>query len=169
MAEKFLELNGGQIRENEALQSSAGAGDAGKIPALDSAGLLSQTMMPTGVGPDTASIVASEALSAGDLVNLWDDSGTIKVRKADASNGRRADGFVLSAFSSSATALVYFEGSITGLSGLTLGGTYYLSGGTAGAITATAPSTSTHIVQEVGRCRLASALVFEPQQPITLA
>lgn len=169
MAQKFIANVAGTKTEVEVTTASAGAGDAGKAIGLDSSGKVDPSMMPVGIGADTASIVASEALSAGDLVNLWDDGGTIKVRKADASNGRRADGFVLAAFSSSATALVYFEGSITGLSGLTLGGTYFLSGTTAGAITTTAPSTAAHIVQEVGRARLATALVFEPQQPLTLA
>lgn len=169
MAQKTIQLNAGQLTEVEALVTSAGAGDAGKVVATDSAGKLDPSLMPTGIGADTSTIVASENLSAGDFVNMWNDGGTIKVRKADASNGRRADGFVLSAFSSAANATVYHEGSNTQLSGLTLGATYYLSGSVAGGITTTAPSTSGHIVQEVGRAAGATRLTFEPQQPITLA
>jgi len=200
MADKFIRLVSGQLAEREATVTSAGAGDAGKIPAFDTNGRLTEsvmssaptassagagdagklvkldgtgkidnTMMPAGVGSDSAVITASENLSAGDFVNLWDDASTIKVRKADASNGRRADGFVLAAVTSGNPATVYFEGSNNQLSSLTLGATYYLSGTTAGAITATAPSTSGQIVQEVGRARLATALAFEPQAPITLA
>ncbi len=168
MADKFIRLSSGQLAEREAAVASAGAGDAGRIVALDGAGKLDSTVMPNGIGADTAAIVASEALAAGDLVNIHDATGA-KVRKADASNGRRADGFVLAAVTSSATATVYFDGSDTALTGLTIGATYYLSGTAAGTATLTPPSTSGHIVQEVGRARLATALSFEPEQPVTLA
>jgi hypothetical protein len=161
-------LSNGQLAEQEAKVSSAGAGDAGKIVALDGSGRLDNSVMPVGIGADTASIEASENLSAGDFVNLHDSSGP-KVRKADASNGRRADGFVLASVTSGQNATVYFEGSNTGLSSLTVGATYYLSGSSPGAATATAPSTSGHIVQELGRSRSATAISFEPGQPITLA
>lgn len=50
--------------------SSAGAGDAGKVVALDGSGRIDNTMMPVGIGADTATITASEALSAGDFVNI---------------------------------------------------------------------------------------------------
>lgn len=168
-AERFVQATSTGLQSKQAKDSSAGAGDAGALVALDSAGKIDLSMMPTGVGADTATIVCSENLAAGDLVNLWDDSGTIKVRKADASNGRRADGFVLSAYTTAQSALVYFEGSVTGLSSLTLGSTYYLSDSTPGGLTTTAPTSGAgKIQQEVGRCRLASALVFEPQAPIVL-
>jgi len=168
MAEKFIQLNSGQLQENEALQSSAGAGDAGKIPALDSTGRFSSTMMPVGIGADTKTIEASEDLSAGDIVNIHDDTGE-KVRKADASNGRFAHGFVLSGATSGANALVYFEGPITGLTSITPGAFYYLSGATAGDITTTAPSTSTHYVQEIGVGMSATEISFEPQRAVQLA
>ena len=168
MADKFIRLNSGQLAEKEATVTSAGAGDAGEIVALDGSGRLDTSVMPVGIGADTASIAASENLAAGDFVNIHDATGA-KVRKADASNGRRADGFVLAAVTSGASGTVYFEGSNTAVIGLTPGVTYYLSGATAGAATATAPSTAGHIVQEVGRARLATALSFEPEQPVTLA
>lgn len=169
MAQKFIRLNGGQLAELEAQVTSSGAGDAGKIVALDSAGKLDPSVMPVGIGADTSTITASENLAAGDLVNVWNDSGTAKVRKADASNGRRASGFVLSSVTSGNPATVYFEGTITGLSSLTIGSVYYLSASTAGGITETAPTTATHIVQEVGVATSATTLSFEPQRPVTLA
>src|SRR3954462_1256812 len=119
--DKYLYNNTGTITEKASVQSSAGAGDAGKIPALDSAGRLDSSFMPVGIAADTASITASEALAAGDLVNIWNSTGA-KVRKADATTaGKEAHGFVLAAVSSSATATVYFEGTDTGVSGLTAG------------------------------------------------
>lgn len=169
MANKYVSVNAGQLAEVEGLVTSAGAGDSGKIPALGVDGRISQTMMPVGVGPDTKSLVASETLSAGDLINVWDDGGTPKMRKADASNSRRADGFVLEGVTSAATGLAYFEGVITGLSGLTIGAPYYLSGSTPGAATATPVSTTGYISQDIGKAVSATEITFEPQRVITLA
>lgn len=169
MADKYLYNNSGAITEREGITSSAGAGDTGKIPALDGSGKLDSSFLPVGVGADTLSIVCSENLAAGDFVSLWDDSGTGKVRKADASNGRVAHGFVLSAYTSGGTALVYFEGTNTGVTGLTIGSKQYLSGATAGLSTSTAPTTSGYLIQELGYARSATQLPFEPQMTITLA
>lgn len=165
--DKYIYLNGGTLTEKAAIQTSAGAGDAGKIPALDAAGHLDTSMMPTGIGADTASITASEALAAGDLVNIWNSTGA-KVRKADATTaGKEAHGFVLAAVSSSATATVYFEGSDTGVTGLTPG-VQYLST-TAGVATATPPSASGNVVQRVGVATAAASLNFDMGTPIVLA
>lgn len=165
---KFLEQNGGQIREVQPVTTSAGAGDAGKIAQLDSTGRFDSSLMPTGIGADTEVMVASEALNAGDLVNVWNDSGTRKARKADASNSRRAHGFVVSGFALNASATIYFSGDITGLTSLTAGEARYLSGTTAGATTATAPTTSGQITQEVGTAVSSTVISFRPMQPITL-
>ena len=169
MPQKFLTVVSGNFKEVEGLVTSAGAGDSGKLPALDAAGKLDTSVMPTGIGADTKALTASENLAAGDLVNVWNDTGTVKVRKADATSpSKRAHGFVLSSVSSAATATVYFEGTITGLSSLTLGATYFL-GTTAGVATATATTTAGHIVQQVGVAVSATELSFEPQQPVELA
>ena len=169
MADKYIKNNAGQLAEVEATVTSAGAGNAGDIVALDGSGKLDTTVLPTGIGATTKLAATTENLSAGDLVNLYNDSGTIKARKADASNGRRAVGFVLSAVTSPNNATVYLDGTITGLTGLTPGAAYYLSGSSAGAATATAPSTSGYISQEIGIALSATEINFEEQQPITLA
>lgn len=164
---KYLTQSNGNITEAASVQSSAGAGDAGKIVALDGGGRLDETMMPTGIGADTATIEASEDLSAGDLVNIWDDSGA-RVRKADASTaGKEAHGFVLSAVTNGQNAEVYFEGNDDQVSGLTPG-VQYLST-TAGSATATPPSSSGNVVQRVGFATAATALNFQSQTPVTLA
>ena len=94
--------------------TSAGAGDSGKLVALDGSGRIDSTMMPVGIGADTATITTSEALSAGDFVNVWDSTGA-KVRKADATvSGKEAHGFVLSAYGSSASATVYLKAQTLG-------------------------------------------------------
>lgn len=166
-AKKYISLVSGILTEIQALVTSAGAGDDGKLVALDATGKLDGSVMPVGIGADTAAITASEALAAGDLVNIWNSTG-FKVRKADATTpGKEAHGFVLAAVSNGATATVYFEGSNTQKSGLSPG-PYFLST-TAGAITQTPPSTAGQIVQEIGYATSATVLNFQAQRPVTLA
>jgi len=167
MADKYLKNNGGSLAEVEGIITSAGAGDAGKIPALDAAGLLAANMMPTGIAADTIPIASSENLAAGDLVNIYNDAGTARCRKADATTvGKEAYGFVLAAVTSPANASVYREGNNTQVTGLTPG-LQFLST-TAGLATNTAPSASGNIVQRVGVASSATNLNFESAQPITL-
>lgn len=167
MADKFLSLSSGQLIEKAPAATSSGASDAGRVVALDAAGRLDTTMMPLGLGGDTKSIVASEALSAGDLVNVFNNGGTPNMRKADASNGRRAHGFVNASVSASASGTIYFEGTITGKTGLTIEAPVYLS--TTGSTTQTATTTSGHIVQEIGIAVSTTEISFEPARPVTLA
>ena len=165
----FLRLVSGRITEVLGLQASAGAGDAGKIPALDATGRLDASMMPVGIGADVATREASEALTAGNVVNCYNATGTCKVRKADATAaGKECTGFVLANVNQSANAMVYFEGVITGLVGLTPGARYYLDT-TAGAITATPPTGAGKIVQCIGIAISDTEISFEPQEPVTLA
>ena len=166
--DKYLFNNAGTVTEKAAIQASAGAGDAGKIPAVDSTGRLDNSFMPTGIGADTAAITASEALAAGDLVNVWNSTGA-KVRKADASvAGKEAHGFVLAAVSSGASATVFFEGTNAQVTGLTPGA-QFLSAATPGLATATAPTGAGNVVQRVGFATAATALNFQSQPPIVLA
>jgi len=169
MANKYLKHSAGNIVEQEATGTSAGAGDAGKIVALNATGKVDETMMPPGVAADVALLTASENLAAGDLVNVYSNVGVASCRKADASNGRTADGFVIANVLSDQPASVYFEGLNDQKSALTIGANQYLSGTTPGGVTETPPSTAGYIVQKVGKAHSATAFSFEPQQPITLA
>ena len=165
---KYIKNDAGTLTEQAAIQSSAGAGDAGKIVALDAAGLLDNSMMPVGIGADTAAIVTSENLAAGDLVNIYNDAGTAKARKADATtSGKHAHGFVLSAVTSPAEATVYFAGTNTAVTGMTPGDLYLST--TAGAAVSTAPSAAGNVVQRVGVAVSETAINFEAAQPIVLA
>lgn len=167
-AKKFLRNIGGIITEVLGIQVSSGAANAGDIPALDETGRLHNSMMPVGIGADTAQVEASEALSAGDLVNIWSDGGDFKVRKADASTaGKEAHGFVLSSVTLGADATVYFEGSNDQVTGLAPGAVYLST--TPGAATNTAPTGAGNIVQRVGIASAATNLNFEASQPIQLA
>lgn len=169
-ANKYLDYStslGHPIR-TQATDSSAGAGDAGKIVALDSNGKLASTMMPTGYGDETVSVVTSENLAAGNLVNIYDNSGTATARKADGSTtGKQCDGFVIAATTSPAAAVVYFDGFNNSVTGLTAG-RIYLSQTTPGLATSTIPTTAGGIAQVVGRAVSATSLDFEAEDPIAL-
>lgn len=148
--------------------TSAGAGDVGKIPLLDAAGRIDTSILPVGIGADTLVITTSEVISSGDFVNIWDNTGA-KVRKADATTpGKEAHGFVLAGAGSGAPITVYFEGTNTGVTGQTPG-KVYLSGTTAGAASSTAPSTAGQFVQRLGVATSATSISFEAADPITLA
>ena len=108
-------------------------------------------------------------LAAGDLVNIHSSTGA-KVRKADATTaGKEAHGFVLASVISGGNATVYPEENvISGLTGLTPGTRMFLAA-TAGLNTATAPSATGQVVQDIGVALSATEILFRPRQPITLA
>lgn len=170
MAATYLNSLTGRIKQVAALVTSAGAGDADKLVSTGPDGKLDPTLFPAGFGDDLASIEASENLASGDFVNIFDDGGTIKARKADATaEGKEADGFVLDAVTAPASAIVYFEGTNNSLSSLTLGARYYLSAATAGGVVATAPSASGNVVQYLGRAISATEIAFEGDEGVILA
>ena len=167
-AKKFLRYVNNIITEVFGVQTSAGAANAGDMVALDDTGRIDNSMMPVGIGADTAVIDASEGLAAGDWVNVWNDAGTAKVRKADATTaGKEVNGFVLAAVTSGNPATVYFEGTNTQVSGQTPGPVYLQT--TAGTGGATAPSASGNLVQQVGVALSATSVNFERGVPVTLA
>lgn len=170
MADKFLKIGtSGRPAQQEGLVTSAGAADAGKIPALDSNGKLSETLLPEGSGPDARVFVASEDITAPAMVNIFNDGGTIKVRKADASNGRQADGYIKASVLTSASVVVYADGVSTGWTGLTLGSVYFLSASVPGGVTATpATSGSNHILQQVGKAVSTTEVQFEVGEVVEL-
>ena len=169
-AEKFVQYD----RTNAVMTEKAGAtaggtANANRVPALDSDGRLASTMMPAGFGVDTQTIEASEALSAGDAVNIHVESGNLRVRKADASAaGTAAHGFVAQAYNDGDDATVYMRGANTNVSGLTPGSTVFLSE-TAGSLTTTAPTTAGSIVQQVGFAISATQVEFHAEPPVVLA
>lgn len=168
-AKKYIALIAGRLKRIAAVVVSAGSGNDGDLVALDASGKLDESVLPSGIGATTTAATASEALSAGNIVNVWDDTGTTKVRKADATaEGKEATGFVKAGFSSSATATIYLPGDvIPGLTSLTPGDRYYLDT-TAGAITNTAPTGSGNVSQCVGIALTTTTLAFNPEPPITL-
>jgi len=164
---KFLRLVNNLVTEVLGIQTSAGAANAGDIVALDDSGRIDNSMMPVGIGADTAVIAASEALAAGDWVNVWNSTGA-KVRKADATtSGKEAHGFVLAAVTSGANATVHFEGTNTQVTAQTPGPVFLQT--TAGTGGATAPSASGNVVQRLGVAVSTTAVNFEGGVPVVLA
>lgn len=169
MAKYVSVQTNGSYKEVHGLTTSIGATDAYKIVQTNAAGTIDVTLLPTGIGAETQSILASENLSAGNVVEVYSNAGTPNVRKADASSGRLAKGFVLASVTSGQNATVYFEGTVTGLTGLTPGDKLFLSASSAGTVTATAPTTAAHYVQPVGFAMSTTSFSFSVQPEVQLA
>lgn len=168
MADKYIAIVNGIRTEVEGTVVSAGAADAGKIVALNASGKLDDSVMPAGIGADNASVLTSEALAAGDLVNIYNNAGTANARKADASTvGKEAHGFVKQAYGSGVLAVIYAEGNNDQVTGLTPGRQYLST--TPGLSTHTPPSASGNVVQPVGVATAAANLSFEADDPTVLA
>ena len=132
----FLARVAGKTKQIFATAVSAGAADAGKIPALDGTGRLDTSVMPVGIGANTQQATATETIGAGKFINYFDNAGVFSMRLADNSNGRQADGFVTAEVAVSTTGIGYpLDGTNAQLTGLTVGARYWL--GTAGGVTAT--------------------------------
>jgi hypothetical protein len=168
MADKYLKNDNGRKREVEAKTTSSGAGDAGKIVALNVRGKLDKSMFDE---VQQKVLVAGEALSSGNLVYVYDDAGTVKVKKAVADSvGHEADGFVLSSAALDENVLVFFEGTLAS-TGLTAGERYYLSAATAGGVVTSGalPTGSGEVIQFIGKAISTTEINFEPDEGIILA
>jgi len=166
--EKFLKHDAnGNLQEIVSVQVG-GAPNAEKLPSLDAAGRLDITMMPTGLGSDTAVLPCLGDLAAGDFVNVFDNGGAFTVRKADASSvATAAHGFVLDAVLDGGNATVYFEGTNTAVLGMSPGSVYLST--TAGVGANAAPTGSGQIVQKIGIAVAVDQMNFEAANPIILA
>jgi hypothetical protein len=117
---------------------------------------------------DSAVIRTSEALAAGDLVNVWNDSGLFRVRKASAQAiYLEAHGYVLTAYVTDTDATVYFDGINDQVSSLDPGSRFLSL--TPGQTSNLPPQGSGNLVQRVGFAVSATRLSFEYSQPILLA
>lgn len=132
MVDKVLRRVNGKTQQYTPLTASAGAADAGKIPALGSDGKLDPSMYVAG-SASTRPVLASEAIGAGKFVNFHMVSTALNMRLADNSNNRPAHGFCISAVASGATGNVSpLDAVNSALTGLTIAADYYLgvAGGT---------------------------------------
>jgi acyl-homoserine lactone acylase PvdQ len=173
-AKSFLRLVAGKYRQIVATVVSAGASNGGDIVALDDTGKLDQSVMPTGIGANTNVGTASEALTAGNFVQFYNNAGAVGVRKADNSNNRPADGYVRDNVANGAQATVYpLDGTNANLTGLTPGADYWL--GTAGGVIATpldeslaANQGSNKVSQYLGKAQSSTALITTDSDSVVL-
>lgn len=117
----------------------------------------------------TMTMTAGEALSVGNLVNIYTDTGVAKMRKANATDATKpCHGFVLSSIPLNGSGTFYAGGQINGgVGGLSPGAVYYLSTAAGGATTAP-PSSAGNIVQEVGIALSATNLLVAPKMAVQL-
>jgi hypothetical protein len=102
--------------------------------------------------------LASEAISAGAVVNFWDNSGVLGVRNANASAaGKAAHAFCTTATAAGAYGEFILQGACFLIGGLTIGTTYYMSN--TNGLLAAGPGT---IVQRVGYAIGTNILIFNP-------
>lgn len=167
MADKYISLLNGIDTEVEATVIGGNVSKAGDIVALDASGRLDESVMPVGIGADVASVVAAETLQAGRLVYI-NASGQAALASA-AVSGFAAKGFVRETYNSAQTAMVYFEGRLTGLTGLTPGARYYLSDATPGTVTNTPVSGTGKKHQFIGCAIDATSISFEADDYIVRA
>jgi len=120
-----------------------------------------------GGGAETYILEAGETLSAGNFVNIYQDGLTTKVRKADASLGRQADGYVKSVVNVGQPAAVFTEGINDQLFGLSPSQRYYL--GVLGNVTSTPPSKPGSLIHQfLGVAISATTLKNETEDLIEL-
>lgn len=165
MLQKVITFINNKLQLVDPVVASTGVADAGRVVAVDSNGYINPSTLPPGVGVQVDVFPAGEAIPAGKFVNKYDDAGTIKVRLADNSNGRRADGFVQTAVALGANASVYRTGAAnTAVSGLT-GGTLYYLGAAGGVVDTIAPGAGVTMIQQVGIADGATQLAVNLQDP----
>lgn len=160
----FLRLVSGQLTLVSAV-AVGGGGSAEAIPSLDAAGLIPVDMLPAEAldGAEEEIVVLTETVAAGDLINVYNSSG-LKGRRADASGPTPLYAFGIAKEAGDSTDSIPVQTGVVSFTtasphGLTLMAPLYLST-TAGALTATPPSLSGQLVQEVAYAVGASKIVF---------
>jgi len=162
--EKFMSINiDGVDVEVEALLTSSGAGDAGKLVGLDATGKFDPSVIP-GVNITTA--LAFEAISGGDLISFNDDGGTAKMRRANALTQLEAHGFCPQAVLISTTGRVIMENAILVVAGPLVTGTkLFLSDSTPGGFSTTPITSSGSYLQRVGVVKSATEIAIDFRNP----
>lgn len=165
MAQGFVAVVAGKLKVLFGINTSAGAGDAGKYIVTDATGKLDPTFLPGGLGANNVVVPTSENLAAGDFVNIYSNAGVVTARKADNSNARAAWGYVTAAVTSPANATVYRLNTVNAArTGLTAGADCWL--GTAGGVITTAldandVANAGKVVQYLGIAKSTTELVTQ--------
>lgn len=139
--------------------ASAGVGTAGQVVATGADGFIDPSFL---ADVNVLQVTASEDLAAGAYIQIYNSSGVLKARNADANSvpGKEANGWVNVAILTAASGNAGFGcGVNSGLTGLTIGSDYFLDPATPGGITATPPSAAGKLSQYVGRAFSATQIV----------
>lgn len=155
---KILTLVNGRPAQITPIAVSGGVTDSSKVFQTDATGKIDPSFMPVGVISNTVNIIAFEALTAGDFVNIYVNTGVTNVRRAQGSSiTLEAHGYVLVAVAAAAMATVYNSGDNTAQSGMTAG-LQFLSDTSFGKTQLTPPIALGTIAQTVGVASSATAL-----------
>ena len=157
-AKKYITFDGtsGRLKQVSGTQISLGSANGGDFVTLGDDGTIDSSMMPAAGTDSTSAIVCTEALSAGDWINIYNNAGTRACRKALAADTtKQVHGFVSAAFTSGQVANVAKKGdntkvSLSGFVAGDIGARVFLSPSTAGGTTKTCPSTAGNLVQPLG-------------------
>ena len=128
---------------------STGAPDADRIASTDATGKFDISLMPLAL-TGAVVITASEVLNAGGFVNVFDDGGNLRVRNANANNGREAHGFVRVATAAAASVEVFFTGVNELQNSFAPGARTYISGANGAANVTPVVPTNGRVHQMVG-------------------
>lgn len=144
-------------------------GDVGTAAVFTAAMNKIQTLLLTvGNTAPGATILASEALTAGDFVNVFNNFGAFNVRRATAGvSTKQATGYVLANVAVNGAAIVYFQGVNNMVTGQVSGDVYLQAAlGQAGV---TPPSASGNIVQNIGVATSSTSIIFQAGLLVGLA
>jgi hypothetical protein len=159
---KFLTVpTTGKTTLVSAISASTGATDANKIFMTNASGQIDASFMPPGVEIQVETANATEDLTSGNFVNIYDNGGTPGVRKAIANDVNKiANGFVLTSTLTGASATIFTKGVNTALASVE-GSIYYLSATTSGLGTVTPPAQSVGNFQQTLGIGVPSGVLFE--------
>lgn len=112
---------------------------------------------------------ATEALAAGDFVNIYDNAGVVSVRRAIATAyATAANGFVRSDVTSGASGLINLAGMNDKIVIAATLQDCYLSDATAGKVISSAPTTAGRIKQNLGLAIAGVGVFFMPRVPVII-
>jgi hypothetical protein len=137
----------------------ATAGTAGNVPRSDGTNFVSAALAASDVTSSNAYKVTqtTHGFTVGQVL-LY--NGTVyALAKADTADNAEVVGIVSSVIDANNFVLM-LVGEVTGLTGLTAGTTYFLDDVTAGALTATQPTTNNHISKPLGVALSTTVLAF---------
>lgn len=163
----YLDLdtsNGQRVLRTPA--TAGGGGSANLIPQLDGSGLIPVSMIPPEAldGVWEESVVLSETVAAGDLLNIYNNGGVLTARRAKASGPTPLQATAVAKTAGNSTDTIVAQIGVVAVTktghGFTLWEPLFLST-TAGAFQATPPNTSGQLVQTVGYAKTANLIVAD--------